>query len=63
MIRVIRVEHHPKDRFPTDRVYGAIDHAGLRLITCGGEFDEEVGHYRENVVVYTQLTGHGSARL
>ncbi len=27
----------PKAQFPTQAVYGAIDHAGLRLITCGGD--------------------------
>jgi hypothetical protein len=32
---VLKVEQYPKDAFPTERVYGDIDHAGLRLITCG----------------------------
>lgn len=45
----------PKDKFPTDAVYGPIDHAGLRLITCGGEFDAATGHYRDNVVVWAVL--------
>ena len=43
--------------FPTERVYGDIDHAGLRLITCGGEFDRAARSYRENVVVYAGLVG------
>ena len=43
--------------FPTERVYGDIDHAGLRLITCGGEFDRAVRSYRDNVVVYASLVG------
>lgn len=46
---------YPKDRFPTDAVYGPIDHAGLRLITCGGEFDRASGHYRDNIVVWAVL--------
>jgi len=39
--RIDRVEEHPKDAFPTGEVYGEIDQSGLRLITCGGGFDED----------------------
>ena len=52
---VTKVEKHPKDRFPTDAVYGAVDHAALRLITCGGEFDQATGHYRDNIVAFADL--------
>jgi Sortase domain len=52
---VTSVERHPKDRFPTAAVYGPIDHAGLRLITCGGEFDSRRHHYRDNIVVFADL--------
>jgi sortase (surface protein transpeptidase) len=55
--RVDRVEEHPKDDFPTDEVYGDIDHVGLRLITCGGAFDEDTGDYLDNVIVYASLMG------
>jgi LPXTG-site transpeptidase (sortase) family protein len=54
--RVDRLEQVPKDRFPTQRVYGDVGYAALRLITCGGEFDRDTGHYRDNVVVYASLT-------
>jgi hypothetical protein len=50
--RVDRVEDYPKDEFPTAAVYGDLDHAGLRLITCGGAFDETTGEYEDNVVVF-----------
>lgn len=53
--RVDRVEEHPKDDFPTEEVYGDIDHAGLRLITCGGSFDTGSGNYRDNVIVFASL--------
>ncbi|MGY1748821.1 class F sortase [Modestobacter sp. SYSU DS0511] len=53
--RVDRVEEHGKDAFPTDAVYGDIDHAGLRLITCGGAFDDESGGYLDNVIVFADL--------
>lgn len=56
---VTAVEEHPKDQFPTDAVYGDIRHAGLRLITCGGEWDPAVRHYRANVVVFAELVRPG----
>jgi sortase (surface protein transpeptidase) len=53
---VSAVERYAKDRFPSAAVYGPINHAGLRLITCGGEFDDSTGHYRDNIVVYATLS-------
>lgn len=52
---VNRLDRYPKDQFPADAVYGAIDHAGLRLITCGGDFDDRSGHYLDNIVAYASL--------
>lgn len=57
--RVDRVEEHPKDDFPTEKVYGDINHAGLRLITCGGAFDEDTGDYVDNVIVFASLIAAG----
>ncbi|EST26495.1 class F sortase [Streptomyces niveus] len=48
---------YPKDDFPTVEVYRNLDHAGLRLITCGGDFSEADLRYADNVVVYATLTG------
>jgi sortase (surface protein transpeptidase) len=53
--RVSRVARYPKDQFPTALVYGDLDHAGLRLITCGGSFNSRTGHYEDNVVVFADL--------
>ncbi|MEO3828480.1 class F sortase [Actinomadura sp. B10D3] len=50
------VERVAKDRFPTRRVYGPLDHAGLRLVTCGGSFDREKRGYRDNIIVYASQT-------
>ena len=44
-----------KSRFPTRAVYGPIDHAGLRLITCGGTYDAARSRYLDNVVVFARL--------
>jgi len=50
-------EQFPKDQFPTAAVYGNIDHAGLRLITCGGSFDPSARSYPDNIVVFADLVG------
>jgi len=55
VFRVATVERHPKADFPTEAVYGDVDHAALRLITCGGEFDRRAGHYDDNVIVFADL--------
>ncbi|WP_433200867.1 class F sortase [Dactylosporangium sp. CS-047395] len=52
---VTKVGRYPKNAFPTDAVYGPVDHAALRLITCGGEFDAATGHYRDNIVAFADL--------
>ena len=52
---VTSVEQFAKDVFPTDAVYGDLDHAGLRLITCGGSFDASERSYTDNIVVFAEL--------
>lgn len=52
---VTGADRFPKDRFPTQAVYGPTPHAELRLITCGGSFDRERRSYRDNVVVTARL--------
>ncbi len=47
---------YPKDKFPTDDVYGFVDRAALRLITCGGTYDPQTRHFEDNVVVYADMT-------
>ena len=54
---VDRVRSYSKDDFPTELVYGDIDHAGLRILTCGGAFDNSTGHYLDNIVVFASLEG------
>jgi len=56
VFRVDSVEEYPKSHFPTLQVFGNTDHAGLRLITCGGTFDPATGSYESNVVAYAHLT-------
>jgi hypothetical protein len=49
------VHRYPKKDFPTELVYNDLDHAGLRLVTCGGAFDDAAGSYMDNVVVFASL--------
>src|SRR5512133_671189 len=52
---VTRVARFSKSQFPSRAVYGSIDHAGLRLITCGGTYDAARHRYLDNVVVFARL--------
>ena len=52
LFKVTSVLTYPKDKFPTQTVYGPTPDAELRLITCGGTFDSTTGHYLSNIVVY-----------
>lgn len=54
---VDEVRRYAKTDFPTKLVYDDIDHAGLRIVTCGGAFDSSVGHYEDNIVVFASLRG------
>lgn len=52
---VVSVQQFDKADFPTDAVYGELDHPGLRLITCGGAFDPGQRSYTDNIVVFADL--------
>ena len=58
VFRVTRTKQFSKDAFPTARVYGDLDYAGLRLITCGGR-NLLTGRYEDNVVVFARLVATG----
>lgn len=55
VFKVDGVRSYGKNEFPSEVVYGNLDHAGLRLITCGGTFDPNVGHYESNIVAFASL--------
>jgi sortase (surface protein transpeptidase) len=49
---VVERQQYGKLMLPTDRIW---THAGpetLVLITCGGSFNPQIRHYRDNIVVY-----------
>jgi len=49
------VELADKTGVPWDTVFDRTGDPRLVLITCGGEFDYETGHYRSNVIVTARL--------
>ncbi|WP_246868591.1 class F sortase [Saccharopolyspora sp. ASAGF58] len=52
---VDRIERFPKDKFPTDAVYGDVPRPEIRLITCGGDFDKSRRSYEDNLIVFGHL--------
>ena len=52
---VTKIASYPKIEFPTEEVYGDIDYAGLRIITCGGAFDKKSKHYLSNIIVFAKM--------
>ena len=53
--KVDAVKQVPQSNFPTEEVYGNIDFAGIRLITCGGTFNRTTRHYSDNTIVFGSL--------
>jgi hypothetical protein len=49
------LERYPQADFPTEKVYGNITYAGLRLITCSGTYNKGAKRYTHNLVVYAKL--------
>ena len=52
---VTEIEQVGREAFPTDKVYGKTSSPELRILSCGGEYDEETRQYEDNVIVYARL--------
>ncbi len=52
---VDKLETYPQDNFATQKVYGPIPNAGLRIITCSGTYSRQAQHYSDDLVVYASL--------
>jgi hypothetical protein len=61
VFRIYSVAQYPKDDFPSELIYGRTARPELRLITCGGPFDERTGSYLDNTVVFARLAAVGTA--
>jgi Sortase domain len=53
--KVTSVATYLKTNFPDQAVYTSHGYGALQLVTCGGVFDTQTGHYLSNIVVYTTL--------
>jgi sortase (surface protein transpeptidase) len=53
--KVESLERPKQSEFPTEKVYGNINYAGLRLITCSGIYLKGTQRYTNNLVVYARL--------
>jgi sortase (surface protein transpeptidase) len=53
--KVAYVAMYSKTSFPDQQVYAGHGSSTLQLVTCGGAFDTQTGHYLSNVVVYSSL--------
>jgi LPXTG-site transpeptidase (sortase) family protein len=49
---VTQVRQVAKSDFPTADVYAPDLESSLRLITCGGQFDQASGNYVDNIIVF-----------
>lgn len=49
------VESYPLANFPTDRVYGKVEGAVLKIITCDGYWQTDSQSYSDRLVVTTHL--------
>jgi sortase (surface protein transpeptidase) len=56
--RVSKTEQIAKNSFPTEAVYGETAEPELRLITCGGSFDQSAHSYRDNIIVFATLVSN-----
>ncbi|WP_338749259.1 class F sortase [Janibacter alittae] len=52
---VTQVKEYPKADFPQVDVYGATQGPELRVITCGGTYDENARRHQDNIVVFAEL--------
>jgi sortase (surface protein transpeptidase) len=53
--KITGVRQYPKDHFPTLEVYANTSIPTIRLITCGGAFDNATHHYLSNIVAFGQV--------
>jgi sortase (surface protein transpeptidase) len=57
VFRVTAVAVYPEQDFPTKQVYGFTPRPTLRLITCGGDFDERTHLYLDRTIVFAVYAG------
>lgn len=59
---VVKVVQYSKVAFPDRLVFGSHGFQSLELVTCGGTFDHETGHYESNIVVFSRFVSSSSPK-
>lgn len=62
VFRVTALERYNRNAFPTEKVYGDLAYAGIRLITCSGTYNHETLEYDRVLVVYGELVEEGEGQ-
>ena len=57
VFRVTAVALYPEQDFPSREVYGSTPHPTLRLITCGGDYDERTHGYLDRIIAFAVYAG------
>jgi sortase (surface protein transpeptidase) len=57
VFRVTAVALYPEQDFPAGYVYGFTPQPTLRLITCGGDYDEHTHHYLSRTIAFAVYAG------
>jgi sortase (surface protein transpeptidase) len=50
--RIDKVEQHAKAEFPTETVYHRTELPEIRLVTCGGAFNQNIREYEDNIIAF-----------
>ena len=57
--RVTSVRSYPLDGAPLEQIFGATDWPQIVLITCGGDWHEDIHLFDHRTVVYASLVDVG----
>ena len=61
VFKVSAVEMYSEQRFPARKVYGFTPHPTLRLITCGGTYDNGTHLYLDRIIAFAVYEGQKRA--
>lgn len=62
IFRVSVVAMYSERNFPSGKVYGSSPHPTLRLVTCGGTYDDGTHHYLDRIIAFAVYVGQEPAR-
>jgi Sortase domain len=62
VFKVSAVGMYSERNFPAGKVYGFTPHPTLRLITCGGTYDDGTHHYLDRIIAFAVYEGQQPAR-